>query len=100
APRFDLTLPQNVILTHTAFVAVTFSSWNDCRITNDGGISYVTPELVYGDTTLCDPCQDFNYYNDAGGPNFVDYCSAYNSPNHNFRLGPPVLYASGTCGQY
>lgn len=91
APQFYLTLPTPVLLTHPAFVGVTFNSFNDCT-TPDG---QAHTNLVIADSTLCEPCRHFNYYFDAGGQYAVDYCAA-NAPH----FGPPIITVTGTCGTF
>lgn len=100
APLFDLALPTNVVLPHRGFLAISISSFGTCNVTFDGGASFVNTKLVYGDTTQCDPCKNYNNYYDSSGINRTDYCVVVNSPNSQFRLGPPIQYVVGTCGQY
>ena len=99
-PLFDLELPTPVVLPHDAFLGMSISSWGTCNVTFDNGASFVNSQLVYGDTTACDPCRNYNYYYDSDGINKVDYCVVVNSPSSQFRLGPPILSAQGTCGTY
>jgi hypothetical protein len=100
APLFDLSLPTAVVLPHRAFLAMSITSFGTCNVTFDGGASFVNTKLVYGDTTKCDPCENYNNYYDSSGINRTDYCVVVNSANSQFRLGPPIQYVSGTCGQY
>ncbi len=99
-PLFDLALPTTVVLPHHAFLGMSISSFGTCNVSFDNGASFVNSQLVYGDTTACDPCKNYNYYFDSDGINKVDYCVVVNSPNSQFRLGPPIMSALGTCGSY
>ena len=92
APRFDLTLPTPVVLTHPAFVGMTFSTFGDC-VPPAGGSQ---TNLVIADSALCEPCKHFNYYVDQGGLSRVEYCVQANGSHY----GPPLLFVTGTCGQY
>jgi hypothetical protein len=100
APVFELMLPQPVVVPARSFIGMTVREWGNCRVTLDGGATFVTPELVYGDTTACDPCENWNYYFDTSGISRYDYCVVNNSSGSSFRLGPPVQWISGACGTF
>jgi len=101
ATPYVFNLPSTVDLPHVAFVGVSFTTWGGCNIdlSGQGFGPFVNPELVYGDTTQCLPCQSFNYYLDSGGWTRIDFCNHNNTPS-NFKVGNVLLSASGTCGNF
>jgi len=98
AQPFTITLPHPVTITQLSYVGIVFTNFGTCDYNT--GVADFPPELVYGDTTQCDPCKDFNYFVDSGGQNYQDYCKQVNSPGSPFRLGPPLFWASGECGTF
>jgi len=97
APKFDLPIDPPIVLTHRSFVGMTFTTFGNC-VPPTGGAQ---TNLVIADSTLCEPCRHYNYYVDIGGLFRTDYCAA-NASNTGtgYSSGPPIIYASGTCGQY